>query len=157
MIRVDTGWSGRPPRHLPRRSGFTLMELIVALVIMSVLLAMGVPRFTLCLEQSRAHVAGANLRAIWSAQRLYWLQNPNRMYAPDLPTLANLIDPSLATATAPYVYSVSVPTDGSTFTATATRAGTGAWSGEFTIAADGSFSGSVQQAGQGTTIVPSFQ
>jgi type IV pilus assembly protein PilE len=133
------------------------MELIVALVIMSVLLAMGVPRFTLCMEQSRANVAGANLRSIWSAQRLYWLQN--RAYAPDLPTLqsANLIDPSLATATAPYAYSVWVSADGSTFTAKATRAGTTSWSGEFTIAADGSFSGSVQQAGQSTTIVPSFQ
>ena len=49
---------------------------------MSVLLAMGVPRFQLSLEQARANVAGANLRSIWSAQRLYWLEN--RTYAPDL-------------------------------------------------------------------------
>lgn len=133
------------------------MEVFVTLVMLSVLLALGVPRFTLALEQARANVAGANLRSIWSAERLYWLQN--RSYATDLPALqaANLIDPSLATTTAPYVYGVSVSSDGSTFTATATRSGTTSWSGEYTIAADGSFSGSVEQAGQTTTIVPSFQ
>ena len=108
---------------------------------------MGVPRFQQSLEQSRADVAGANLRSIWSAQRLYWLEN--RTFAPDLPTLysANLIDPSLPTATAPYTYPMTVASDGSSFTATATRTGTSSWSGSFTIAADGSFSGSIQQSG----------
>jgi type II secretory pathway pseudopilin PulG len=108
------------------------------------------------LEQARADMAGATLRAIWSAQRLYWLQN--RTYSPDLPTLqsANLIDPSLPTATAPYSYQVTASGDG-TFTATATRSGSSFWSGSFTIAADGTFSGSVQQSGQGPLIVPSYQ
>ena len=139
------------------RSGYSLVEAIVGLVMMSVLVAMGVPRFQLSLEQSRANVAGANLRSIWSAQRLYWLGY--RSYAPDLATLqsANLIDPSLATSTAPYSYSVTVSGDGGSFNATATRAGTLAWSGGFTIASDGGFSGDVQQAGQATLIVPNFQ
>jgi type II secretory pathway pseudopilin PulG len=134
-----------------------LIETLVALVMMSVLLAMGVPRFQFSLEQARANVAGANLRSIWSAERLYWLQN--RSYAPDLTTLqsANVLDPTLVSTTAPYTYSVTVSTDGSTFTATATRSGTSSWSGSFTIAADGSFSGSVQQSGQGTVIEPNFQ
>ncbi len=106
-----------------RERGYTLVEALVVLVIMSVLVAMGVPRFQQSLEQARADVAGANLRSIWSAQRLYWLEN--RTYATDLRTLqsANLIDPSLTTATAPYTYQVTVSTDGSTFTATATRSG----------------------------------
>ena len=81
--------------------------MIVAVIVTGVLLSIGVPRFQQSLEQSRADVAGANLRAIWSAQRLYWLEN--RTYAPDLNTLlsANLIDPSLPTATAPYTYSIA--------------------------------------------------
>ena len=101
-------------------------------------------------------MAGANLRAIWSAQRLYWLQN--RTYSPDLPTLfsASLIDPSLTTATSPYTYQVSGSTD-STFTATATRASGTSWSGSYTIAQDGTFTGSVTQAGTGISIVPGFQ
>ena len=121
-------------------SGYTLIEMLVAMVVFGVLLSMGVPQFQQSLEQSRADVAGANLRAIWSAQRLYWLEN--RTYAPDLTTLlsANLIDPSLPTATAPYTYQVASSSD-SWFTATATRTGSSFWSGTFTIAADGTFSG----------------
>jgi type II secretory pathway pseudopilin PulG len=149
--------AGRRDRSGAARRGYTLVEAFVALVIMCVLISMGMPRFQISLEKARANVAGANLRSIWSAQRLYWLEN--RAYAPDLPTLqsANLIDPSLPAATAPYAYQMSVSSDGSTFTATATRSGTTSWAGSFTIAADGSFSGTIQQAGQGLTISPDFQ
>jgi prepilin-type N-terminal cleavage/methylation domain-containing protein len=137
------------------RRGYSLVEMIVAVIVAGVLLSIGVPRFSRSLEQSRADVAGANLRAIWSAQRLYWLQN--RTYAPDLSTLvtANLIDPSLPPATIPYTYSISDVSDNS-FTATATRGGSSSWSGSFTIAADGSFTGAVQQSG-GVSLEPGFQ
>jgi prepilin-type N-terminal cleavage/methylation domain-containing protein len=136
--------------------GYSLVETIIALVVFGVLISMGVPRFQQSLEQSRTDVAGANMRAIWSAQRLYWLQN--RTYSPDLNTLsaASLIDPSLATATLPYTYQVTEASD-TTFTATATRTGSSSWSGGFTIAQDGTFSGSVQQAGSAITLVPGFQ
>jgi prepilin-type N-terminal cleavage/methylation domain-containing protein len=149
--------SGRRTRGGTVRLGYSLVETLVTLVIMGVLVSMGVPKFQLALEQSRANVAGANLRSIWSAQRLYWLEN--RAYAPDLPTLqsSNLIDPSLPAATAPYAYGMTVSTDGSSFTATATRSGSSSWSGSFTIASDGSFSDSVHQGGQGTVIQPNFQ
>ena len=105
-----------------REAGDSLVEMIITILVLGVLLSMGIPQFAQSLEQSRANVAGANLRAIWSAQRLYWLEN--RTYAPDLTTLltANLIDPSLTTATAPYTYAVS-DSSSSSFTATATRAG----------------------------------
>jgi len=151
----------RKSRRLTRvraaRPGYSLVETLVALAIMSVLISMGVPKFQLSLEQSKANVAGADLRSIWSAQRLYWLEH--RAYAPDLPTLqsSNLIDPSLSNATAPYAYSVTVSSDGSSFTATATRSGSASCSGSFSIASDGSFSGFVQQTGLATAIVPNFQ
>jgi type II secretory pathway pseudopilin PulG len=130
--------------------------MIVAVIVAGVLLSIGVPRFAQSLEQSRADVAGANLRSIWSAQRLYWLQN--RTYAPDLNTLltSNLIDPSLPTTTTPFTYSIAGASD-SWFTATATRNGSSSWSGSFTIAADGSFTGGVQQSGQGISLEPGFQ
>jgi hypothetical protein len=115
-----------------------------------------VPRFQQSLEQSRADVAGANLRAIWSAQRLYWLQN--RTYATDLATLVsgNLIDPSLPGANIPYGYSIADASD-TWFTATAARNGASSWSGSFTIAADGTFAGTVQQSGHGASVEPGFQ
>jgi prepilin-type N-terminal cleavage/methylation domain-containing protein len=139
-----------------RIRGYTLIEMLVALIVTGVLLSIGVPKFQQSLEQSRADVAGANLRAIWAAQRLYWLEN--RSYAPDLNTLlsANLIDPSLPTTTTPYSYVIASSSE-SWFTGTATRGGSTNWSGTFTIAADGSFSGSVQQSGQGVSVVPGFQ
>jgi Tfp pilus assembly protein PilE len=135
--------------------GSSLVEMIITILVLGVLLSMGIPQFAQSLEQSRANVAGANLRAIWSAQRLYWLEN--RTYSPDLDTLlnANLIDPSLTTATAPYTYAVTNASS-STFTATATRTGSSTWSGSYTMIQDGTFSGTVQSS-SGVTILPGFQ
>jgi type II secretory pathway pseudopilin PulG len=154
--------SGRRPAYRrPPERAHTLVEMIVAMMVLGVLFSMGVPRFQQSLEQARANAAGANLQAIWSAQRLYWLEN--RTYAVDLPTLmaANpgspLIDPSLATMVAPYTYSVTDATD-SGFTATATRSTSASgWSGSFTIIADGTVSGTLQQTGESNSIVPGFQ
>ena len=53
--------SGRSRGRAARR-GYTLVEALVVMVIMSVLVAMGIPRFQQSLEQSRADVAGANLQ-----------------------------------------------------------------------------------------------
>jgi hypothetical protein len=66
------------------------------------------------------------------------------------------VDPSLPSATSPYGYAISGASD-NWFTATATRSGSPSWSGSFTIAADGTFSGGVQQSGQGVTLEPGFQ
>jgi general secretion pathway protein G len=156
----------RRPRGAANR-GHTLIEALVTLVIMSVLASFGIPRFQQSIEQSRANIAWANLRSIWSAQRLYWLEN--RSYATDLTTLQTwipegsllpLVDPSLPASNAPpnenapYIYQVSPGGDGG---ATATRNGSTAWSGSFTIGADGTCSGSVVQSGQAITIGPTFQ
>ena len=83
---------GRRPHldHTGER-GYSLVEMMVAIMVVGVLISMGVPRFSQSLEQARANVAGANLQAIWSAQRLYWLEN--RTYAPDLPTLLSAFTP----------------------------------------------------------------
>ncbi|MFI5454619.1 MAG: type IV pilin protein [Isosphaerales bacterium] len=156
---VATGTVAAPGLHRrpsrTRARGFTLIEILIAMVVLGILLSMGVPRFQQSLEQSRADAAWASLRSIWSAQRLYWLEN--RVYAPDLPTLSNLIDPSLTTSTVPYTYAVTGPADNSSFTATATRGGSSSWSGSWSITQDGNFSGSLQQGGHASTIVPGFQ
>ncbi len=139
-----------------KTKGYSLIEMLIAMVVFATLISMGIPHFQQSMEQSRADVAGANLRAIWSAQRLYWLEN--RTYSPDLPTLlsANLIDPSLTTTTSPYTYQMA-SSSSTWFTATATRTGSTAWTGTFTIAADGTFSGTIQQSGGSVSIVPGFQ
>jgi prepilin-type N-terminal cleavage/methylation domain-containing protein len=139
-----------------KTKGYSLIEMLIAMAVFATLISMGIPHFQQSMEQSRADVAGANLRTIWSAQRLYWLEN--RTYSPDLPTLlsANLIDPSLTTTTSPYTYQMA-SSSSTWFTATATRTGSTAWTGTFTIAADGTFSGTIQQSGGSVSIVPGFQ
>ena len=65
--------------------GYTLVEMMIVLVVMSVMISLALPRFSRSLESARADVAGANLRAIWTAERIYWLDN--RTYTANLNVL----------------------------------------------------------------------
>ncbi len=125
------------------------------LAVIGVLVSMSVPSFRRSMEQSRADIAGSNLRAIWAAERLYWLEN--RTYTTNLALLesAGLLDPQILSSTAPYAYAVS-SANSTGFTATATRSGSARWSGQFTIDEDGTVSGTVQATGE-PSIVPGFQ
>ena len=140
--------------HAPSRSAATLLELIIVMTILGVLLSFGIPSFQLALEQSRAQVASANLEAIWSAQRLYWLAN--RTYASDLAALqsAGTLDPSLGNQTF-FSYEIS-SADANTFVATATRASNAKWNGTFTIDQSGTLSG-VLSAPPRPNIAAGFQ
>ena len=62
-------------RPLAARRGFTLTELMVVTTLIGVMAAMSVPSFQRAVQQSRVDIAVANLRAIWAAERLYWLEN----------------------------------------------------------------------------------
>jgi prepilin-type N-terminal cleavage/methylation domain-containing protein len=138
-----------------QRRGWSLVEVMVVVTVMSVLIAMTIPSFHRSVEQSRADIAGANLRAIWSAERLYWLEN--RTYTSDLSELQSLgvLDPTIVSATNWYVYAVSAA-DATSFTATATRTGSSLWAGQFSIDETGVLSGVVQASGE-PDVVPGFQ
>ena len=138
-----------------RRRGVSLMEVMLVLIVIGVLISMSAPTFHRSIEQSWADIAGANLRAIWSAQRIYWLEY--RAYTGDLSELESLglLDPTIIAGTARYTYAVSAA-DSSTFTATATRTGSVRWTGQFTIDQSGVLSGAVQASGE-PNIVPGFQ
>ncbi len=120
------------------RRGFTLTELMVVTTLIGVMAAMSVPSFQRALLQSRADVAVANLRAIWAAERLYWLENhayTNVLSQTTPPGLiqSGLLDPNLPLNSAAasyeaggYYYSVTLGSDPTTtFTATATNVFTG--------------------------------
>jgi Tfp pilus assembly protein PilE len=123
--------------------------------VIGVLISMSAPTFHRSIEQSWADIAGANLRAIWSAQRLYWLEN--RAYTSNLAELESLglLDPTIVSSTTHYLYAVS-SADASSFRATATRTGSVRWTGQLVIDESGVVSGAIQAAGQ-PGIVPGFQ
>jgi len=141
----------REARH---RRGMSLLELAIVTVIVGILASMSLPSFQRGLEQSRADLAATNLRSVWSAQRLYWLDY--RTYAPDLATLESLglLDQAVSAQT---VYSFDITgADDNAFTATAARAVNARWNGTLSIDETGVVSGFLSAAGL-PDIVPSYQ
>lgn len=100
--------------------GFTLTEVLVVMTIVAAMTAMSVPCFQRALAQSRGDVAAANLRAVWAAERLYWLEN--HVYTDSLANLRSLglLDPEYANSGG-YTYSVVLTTSGFTATAANSR------------------------------------
>jgi prepilin-type N-terminal cleavage/methylation domain-containing protein len=143
---------GRP--HVARR-GWSLVEVIVVLTMMAILISIGIPVYDRALEQSKADIAAANLRAIWTAERLYWLDN--HAYAANLSDLTalGLLDPTVTASTGVYLYRVPSASP-SSFTASATRTGSLQWNGALTIDESGVISGGIQALGN-SVILPGFQ
>ena len=103
------------------RGGFTLVELSIAIVIIGVLLSLVVPSFVRVAEQNRVDAASQYLRSIWSAERIYWLENKTFTSSlSDLQALG-LIDTKIAAGNDGYFnYSITDATS-STFTVDAVR------------------------------------
>lgn len=141
--------------RLRSRAALSLVELLVAVTLIGILSAIAMPSFRRAVDQSRADIAGANLRAIWSAERCYWLEY--RTYTSDLTQLQTmgLLDPTIVTAANYYVYSVA-SADNDSFVAVATRTGSAHWSGQFVIDETGVISGSIGSYGE-ASIAPAFQ
>jgi type IV pilus assembly protein PilE len=110
----------------PRRAagGFTLIELLVVITLIGVLAAMAAPRFGKAIQQVKDDVAVTNLKAIWAAERYYWIHTDPHAYA-ELGTLQSehLVNGDLSGTNGQYVYVAQPTGDGSGFTATATRVG----------------------------------
>jgi prepilin-type N-terminal cleavage/methylation domain-containing protein len=132
----------RPPRR-SRPRGFTLLELGVCVIIMGILVAFIAPSFRRVTEQNRVDAAAQYLRSVWAAQRVYWLEN--RTFADSFAELDSLglIDPKIVLGSDGYFgYAIGSVTD-TTFSVTATRSGSSAWSGTLIITQDGEVTGNV--------------
>jgi prepilin-type N-terminal cleavage/methylation domain-containing protein len=140
------------------RRGYTLAEVAVVVTIMAVLVAAPAPRFGRSLEQPKLDMAAATLRAIWAAERFYYLENGRYGSLSDIaadPLAADLIDPSVLSGSTFYAFSVVPAGDGQSFLATAVRPTTVPCSGPLTIDQTGALSSSVFYLGQ--TMTPSLE
>ena len=153
MCRYEMSDRRRPTRRQWRR-GYTLTEMMVVLTIIAIMFSISVPSFGRSMQQSKADIAGANLRGIWSAQRLYWLEF--RSYSNYLSELVSedLLDPAILSSSGGYEYGISAA-DSTSFTATASRIESGKWTGQFTIDEAGDVAGVVQAVGE-NDISPGF-
>ena len=108
-----------------QQAGFTLTEAMVVVIILGVLIAVGIPSYTRTVERNYRQQAEDALRSIYAGERSYF-HTQNAYYGPldAASTMAawrtiQMDNPNLGAV--PVTFAVSAA--GSTFTATATRAG----------------------------------
>lgn len=145
-------------RHRQRRRGYTLLELMIVVTIMGVLIAVPAPMFGRAIEQPKLDVAASNIRSIWAAERLYYLEKGRYGALSDLAAdtlAADLVDPSILSGTAFYSYTVSPSADGQAFVATAVRPASSVCSGTVSIDQAGNLSWNVTYAG--VVMTPSLE
>lgn len=104
-------------------SGLTLVELLVALVIMGTIATVAIPSYMQSLEASKGRESETALRAILEAERSYYFDQIPNSYG----TMANLIPTYLMVSpdSANWTYAITTPgaPPFNAFIATATRQG----------------------------------
>lgn len=145
---------GDQASNVPR--AFTLMEVLIAMTIMVILVTMSAPMYGRAVEQARLDTAARNLRTIWAAQRVYWLEE--HTFADNLVVLQamDLVSPRLASgrlySSAFYVYDID-EADNSSFIASVTRNSSRRWSGTIHIDERGDVTGQIVNA-DGSRLSP---
>ncbi|HJV25671.1 MAG TPA: type IV pilin protein [Aromatoleum sp.] len=110
--------AGLGPRNSSRRSGFTLIELIIVVVIVAILAAIAVPAYQQYVRKARRSDAKEALLRVQIEQEK-WRTN-HTLYT------QNLTDLGLTTATSQGYYTIGITAGSATATAfTATATGTG--------------------------------
>jgi type IV pilus assembly protein PilE len=77
--------------RLKKRFGFTLPEVMIVLVILSVMAGLAVPSYFRAIEQGRANEARTNLNIILMGQKIYRLNNTTFWNGGANATTANII------------------------------------------------------------------
>lgn len=127
------------------------MELVVSVIVLMIIMNFAIPQYRVAMEQNRVDLAGSRLLMIYTAQRMYFVEN--QTFAPALSDLIGkkLLDPSLAPgagADSKFFYAID-SADATAFSAKATRSSTPTpqvFSGFIAINQKGELSGTVQSA-----------
>lgn len=132
-------------RRLRSASGFTMVELTVVMTIMAVMFLYAIPQYRVAMEQAKVDFAATTLKSIWTAERMYWVNN--HVFCGDLDTLESnqLVEAGFSArvnaSASPFRYSI-LSADANTFTAVAESA-LSSWNGQFAISEQGVVSGQV--------------
>ena len=120
------------------RSGFTLLELMIGLVIVTVLASIAVPSFSKAIEKTKVKDAENVLAAIYSSEKIYRLDQSSYGSLAQLVAGNYVSDPDPGNTNTNWDFTTSGVGAGA-FTATATRTG-GRYNGQ-TIAVNQNFNG----------------
>ena len=126
---------------MKKRSGFTLIELFIVVLVVAILAVIAIPILSKNMEKSKTGEVISTLNLIRMAEKDYYLDSNPRTYTTDF-SLLNIDNPnSIASENRYFTY--TIPTgDSNGFTATATRKD-GSYAGDwYTINQDGSITSS---------------
>jgi type IV pilus assembly protein PilE len=84
-----TKWRAACCAHTHTRGGFTLVEVMVTVAIVSILFAIAVPSYSIFMKRSRRADTEATMLDIAQREQQYLIDA--RAYAPDLPTLGTTL------------------------------------------------------------------
>lgn len=82
-------------RKMDRRKGFTMVELLVVIIIISVLVAIALPKYFAAIYQGRVRACASNFKIINTAVQLYFAQN--KEYPTEVTDMLNPSDPAATT------------------------------------------------------------
>lgn len=111
-----------PGVRVSKKTGFTLVEILVTIVILAALAAVSLPNFTRTMSKGARNQAIAYLRTIRTAQKMYYAKWG--VYAPTVAGADN-IKASIGAdvKSKDYDFSINTGNPATTFTATATKVG----------------------------------
>ena len=134
-----------------KSSGFSLVELMVAVTLLGIMASIAAPRFAVAMETAKVDICTAQLRSIWIAQRMYWLEKGTYSETLDDLFQMKLIEGQLVTVEDPFrVYLVMA--DVNSFQAAATRSDS-TWEGTITINEVGEIQGEIEDE-EGRSVRP---
>lgn len=105
------------------KSGFSLMELMIAVIIVGILASLALPRFGKSMEKARVREAQTALSAIYSSEKIYRLDQGNFGSLAQMVANNYIADPDAANSNANWDFTSVAGGGGAQFTATATRTG----------------------------------
>lgn len=102
------------------RSGFTLIEVLIVVIILGILASIAVPQYASSIEKAKTGEAKTNLGSILTGEKLYFLENETYIDLADIAAINSNLDVDISGKY--FTYAVSGAST-SAFLGTATRSG----------------------------------